>query len=91
MDVAATWVSTLASIFILCIVVRILMSWVTIAPVRPWSRRIVGFFHDTTDWYLGWFRRVIPPIGPLDLSPIVAILVVLIAERLVTRLLLGIG
>ena len=36
---------------------------------------MLGFLRDVSEPYLGIFRRFIPPIGPIDISPIVAILV----------------
>jgi YggT family protein len=36
---------------------------------------VLGFLRDVTEPYLSLFRRFIPPIGPVDVSPIVAILV----------------
>ena len=86
MQNVATWLNSLFLVFSMCILVRILMSWVTIAPMRSWSQAIVQFFHDTTDWYLNFFRRVIPPVGPLDLSPMVALIVLFIVQRLVVGL-----
>ncbi len=87
MDYVITWVNSLFLVYTMCILVRILMSWVTITPMRRWSMATVEFFHDVTGWYLGFFRRIIPPVGPLDLSPIVAIIVLEIVRRLVVRLL----
>jgi YggT family protein len=82
----ATWVNSLFYVFQLCILVRILMSWVTIAPMRKWSQALVDFFHDTTGWYLSFFRRLIPPVGALDLSPMVALIVLIIVQRVVVNL-----
>ena len=82
----ATWLNSLFIVFQLCILVRILMSWVTIAPMRKWSQAVVQFFHDTTGWYLDLFRRMIPPVGPLDLSPMVALIVLFIVQRTVIGL-----
>ena len=86
MHQVAVWVNSLFLVFQLCILVRILMSWVTIAPMRRWSQAVVQFFHDTTGWYLNIFRRMIPPVGPLDLSPMVALIVLFIVQRLVVNL-----
>jgi YggT family protein len=36
-----------------------------------------------TDWILEPLRRVLPPFGPLDLSPLVAYFILWIAERVV--------
>lgn len=86
MHTFATWLNSLFIVFQLCILVRILMSWVTIAPMRRWSQAVVQFFHDTTSWYLDLFRRMIPPVGPLDLSPMVALIVLFIVQRTVIGL-----
>ena len=46
--------------------------------------RVAGFWVlvDVCDPYLRLFRRVLPPLGPLDLSPVVAVIVLLILQRL---------
>jgi YggT family protein len=40
---------------------------------------------DVCEPYLRLFRRVIPPLGPLDISPIVAVFALYIAERIVNN------
>ena len=69
------------------IFVRILLSFVPIAPVSRWARAFFDFFHQSTDWFLGFFRRLIPPLGMFDLSPIVALIVLYILRDLVLTLL----
>ena len=44
-------------------------------PYSRWSDAILGFLRDVCEPYLRIWRRIIPPFGPLDLSPIVGILV----------------
>jgi YggT family protein len=44
-------------------------------PYSRWSSAALGFLRDVTEPYLGLFRRFIPPIGMIDISPIVAVLV----------------
>ena len=91
MDLFIRWVNALFLVYTICILIRILMSWVTVAPMRRWSRAVVAFLHDTTDWYLNVFRRFIPAVGPLDLSPIVALLVLGIVNRFVVEILSGLA
>ena len=38
-------------------------------PYSRWSSAVLGFLRDVCEPYLSIFRRFIPPIGPLDLSP----------------------
>jgi YggT family protein len=86
-DLVVSYVESLVTVYSLIVLVRILLSWLPMAPVRPFWRAVVQFFHDSTDWYLRFFRRIIPPVGPLDLSPIVALIVLYIARILVVNLL----
>jgi YggT family protein len=67
------------------IIGRIILSWVRHNPYNP----VVRFIYDLTDPYLNVFRRVIPPLGMIDLSPIAAILVLQLARVLVLSLLVA--
>ena len=71
-------------VYILLIIAYILTSWVR-AGYNPAFARVVRFLHDTCDPYLRLFRRVIPPLGPLDVSPLVAIVVLGVIDRLIVR------
>lgn len=57
------------------IVTSLILSFGGRIPYSKWSSATLGFLRDVTEPYLGLFRRFIPPIGPVDVSPIVAILV----------------
>jgi uncharacterized protein YggT (Ycf19 family) len=61
-------------------------SWVRL-PYRPWLNRVQRFLYDVCDPYLRIFRRFVPPLGPLDLSPMVAIFTLLIVSNVLTSLL----
>jgi uncharacterized protein YggT (Ycf19 family) len=58
-------------------------------PYSKWSSAALGFLRDVTEPYLGLFRRFIPPMGAIDLSPIVAILVLQFGGGLIVRLIRG--
>ena len=58
-------------------------------PYARWSSAILGFLRDVCEPYLAIFRRFIPAIGPLDFSPIVAILVLQIVGTIVVGLIRG--
>jgi YggT family protein len=84
-----TWVNAMFVVFTLLILVRILMSWIPTVPIRqPW-RALYDFVVQSTGWFLTFFRRIIPPVGPIDISPIVALLVLYVLQRLVVELLLS--
>jgi YggT family protein len=86
----ADYVNSLFLVYIILIFIRVLLSWVPRMPYNPTLRAVVDFIHQVTDPYLNLFRRIIPPLGgrgmALDLSPILAIIVLLIAQGIVVGL-----
>jgi YggT family protein len=77
-------VDAFVTVYIFLIFVYVLTSWIRIPYSLNWLRR---FLHDTCEPYLRLFRRVLPPVGPIDLSPIVSVFVLIGLDILVTRLL----
>jgi YggT family protein len=72
MDPTALIVKTLLNfinIYLLLIFVRILLSWFQTA---DWANTVMSFLSPITDPYLNLFRSVIPPLGGMDFSPILA-------------------
>jgi YggT family protein len=58
-------------------------------PYARWSSALLGFLRDVCEPYLSIFRRFIPPLGALDLSPVIAIFALQIVGRLVYNLIAG--
>jgi YggT family protein len=85
-DSLVTFVDVFLWVYTLLLFAYILTSWVRL-PYRPWLNRIQRFLYDVCDPYLRIFRRFLPPLGPLDLSPMVAIFVLFIVRGIVTSLL----
>jgi YggT family protein len=86
----ADYVGALFLVYLVLIFIRVLLSWVPRMPYNPHLRAVVGFVEETTNPYLNLFRRFIPPIGGrLDVSPILAIFVLLIAQTLVVDAIRG--
>jgi YggT family protein len=83
----AEYVNALFLVYIIIIFVRILLSWIPRMPYNPTLRTVIEFVHQVTDPYLNLFRRFLPPVGgggfALDLSPIIAVFVLLIAQWLI--------
>lgn len=71
------------NIYLLLIFIRILLTWF---PTVNWMNQIASFLSPITDPYLNVFRSFIPPIGGLDLSPILAILVLQVVAQLFSSL-----
>jgi uncharacterized protein YggT (Ycf19 family) len=71
-DSAKSFVNVFILVYGLIIFAYILTSWIRM-PYSPTLNRIQRFLYDVCEPYLRIFRRILPPIGPLDLSPIIAI------------------
>ncbi|HTK42241.1 MAG TPA: YggT family protein [Gemmatimonadales bacterium] len=77
-------VSWLFRILMIALLVRVIASWLGVSPYSKWIRP----FAVLTDWLLEPLRRVLPPMGPLDLSPMVAYFLLWIAQQALVRALL---
>jgi YggT family protein len=58
-------------------------------PYSRWSRGILDFLRDVSEPYLSIFRRFIPPFGPLDLSPMIATIVLWLVGGVIISLIQG--
>ena len=85
---AVTWATSFVDVFvgvyILLIFAFILLSWVRL-PYSPTLERVQRFLYETCDPYLRLFRRIVRPIGGIDLSPIIAIFTLVLVGRLLTE------
>jgi YggT family protein len=78
MNLVLQSLSQFINIYLLLIFVRILLSWFQTA---EWADRIMSFLSPITDPYLNIFRSFIPPLGGIDISPIVAILLLQFVQQ----------
>jgi YggT family protein len=89
----ASYVNTLALVYLVLIFIRILMSWIPTMPYNRVLNAVLTFVRDVTDPYLNLFRRFVPPLkmgpGALDLSPIIATFVLLIVAGIVASAIHG--
>ena len=69
------------SIYLLVLLVRVLLSWF---PNLDWSNPLLSGVSAITDPYLNAFRGLIPPVGGLDLSALVAFLALQLTQSLLT-------
>ncbi|MEB3332625.1 MAG: YggT family protein [Synechococcaceae cyanobacterium] len=67
------------SIYTLVLVVRVLLSWF---PNLDWSNPVLAGMSSITDPYLNVFRGLIPPVGGLDLSAILAFVALELVKNL---------
>lgn len=92
-DDVAGYVQTLVFVYTILIVAYILSSmFFQVGGRLPYSRTlnaVMGFLRDVCEPFLRIFRRVLPPLGPLDLSPMVAIVALNIVGAIVANLIRG--
>jgi YggT family protein len=81
-----SFVSVFVGVYVLLIFAYIITSWIRL-PYSPWLNRIQRFLYDVCEPYLRLFRRVLPSLGPLDLSPIVAVFVLIILNQVIVAVL----
>jgi YggT family protein len=74
----------LISIYILLIFVRIVFSMAMVS----YSNRVMRFLVNTTEPMLGPLRRIVPPVGAMDISPIVAFLILWLFQQAIAGTLL---
>ena len=72
-------VTNFIQLYLILIIVRILLSWFQTA---DWASRVISFLAPITDPYLNIFRSIIPPLGGIDFSAILAIFVLQLIPQL---------
>lgn len=66
------------SLLMAAILVRVVATWLGASPYARWLRPLVWL----TDWLIAPIRRRLPPFGPIDLSPFLAYLLLLLVRGL---------
>ena len=59
------------TVYFWMILIRCLLSWI---PNLDIYKQPLASLCAATDWYLNIFRKIIPPFGGIDFSPIIAVL-----------------
>ncbi len=89
----ARYVDALFTVYLICIFAYVVISIMYSVGIRPpysrWWNAIVEFLRQVVEPYLRLFRRFLPMFGPLDLSPMVATIVLIIVWRIVVSLIHG--
>ena len=91
-DNVADYFAALLFVYTILIIANVILSWVQQLRPLPYNlplRAVIGFIEESTNPYLNLFRSFIPRIGPLDISPIVAILALSILGGIVVSAIRG--
>jgi uncharacterized protein YggT (Ycf19 family) len=85
----ASFLSALITVYSLLIfayvLINLIFSFGVRMPYARWSDALLTFLRDVCEPYLSIFRRFIPMIGPLDISPIVGLLVLQLGGYAIVR------
>lgn len=73
-------INNLFNLYFYIIIVRIFLTWI---PSIDWWKQPWQTLAQITDIYLNLFRKFIPPVGGLDLSPIVALIALQIIQYII--------
>ena len=68
-------IAQLLNVYLFAILARIVLSWFPVTPGGAMAS-VFSFLYSITEPVLGPVRRIIPPLGPIDMSPIVVIIAI---------------
>ncbi|ALB41495.1 MULTISPECIES: YggT family protein [Nostocales] len=71
MNLLITTLATFVSLYSYLLIIRVLLTWF---PTIEWSNQPFAALSQISDPYLNLFRSIIPPLGGMDFSPILAFL-----------------
>ncbi len=86
----ADFLQALLTVYVILILAYIVIQFFFAFGARPgyyrWLDAVLTFLRDVAEPYLRIFRRFIPPLGPLDLSPMVGVIVLIILMNVAGRI-----
>jgi YggT family protein len=86
MYLIASSLAQFLQIYIVLLIIRILLTWF---PTVDWVTPPFSWLSQITDPYLNLFRSIIPPLGGMDFSPMLAIILLQVVSGIIPSLLGG--
>ncbi len=83
-DFLIRFVDILVTVLWIAILARVLVSWIPVGQDSPFMP-LVRVIYQITEPILAPIRRLIPSLGMLDLSPMIAIILLMIVQQIVNR------
>ena len=75
-------------LIMLLMLLKVFLSWL---PNINWSAQPFKFLYEFTEIFFGIFRKILPPMGYIDFSPIIAFIVIRIVQIFIYNLLSNLG
>lgn len=89
----ANYLSALFTVYIVLILLYILLNLLfSVGFQPPYSRAsdaVLAFLREVCEPYLRLFRRLLPPIGMFDITPMLALIVLYVLQRILVGLIQG--
>lgn len=72
-----------SGLLLIALIVRVVGSWFGLGPFHRWMRP----FYVLTDWIVRPLQRIVPPLGTIDITPIIAWILILLLRETILGLL----
>ena len=82
-NIIVTFIRILVNVLWFALLARVVLSWIKLSPTNP----LVVIVFQITEPMLAPIRRVLPRMGMIDLSPMVALIIIIVIQRLLLRIL----
>jgi YggT family protein len=79
MNFLSTFIRILCDVLTIAILARVILSWFPVSP----GNRLVDLLHQVTEPILAPLRGIIPRVGMIDISPMIAIILLQVVAHLV--------
>ncbi|MCH7625756.1 MAG: YggT family protein [Chloroflexi bacterium] len=82
-NIIANFIRILVNVLWFALLARVVLSWINLSPTNP----LVVIINQITEPILAPIRRVLPKMGMIDLSPMVALIIIIVIQRFILRML----
>lgn len=89
MGLLITVINLIFNVFYILILARIVFSWLRVSPYHPTWGPIMRFVYETTEPIMAPVRNFLPPMGGLDFSPLIVLVVAGFLRQLLISVIAG--
>jgi YggT family protein len=89
MGIIITIIDLLFNVFYILLIVRIIFSFIRVSPYHPTWGPVIRVVYELTEPVLAPVRRMMPPMGGLDFSPLIVLILASVLRRILIQLLVS--